>query len=134
LSVGGTAKKNKLTISGIQVRASNGSALPSSGDILRTSANPGTASINGITNNVTSFASLSQVAGAAAKFSFTTAPLTLEAGVTSSTMTVQLLDQFGNAAVAGASGLTVNLSRDPGPGVLRNTTDNATIASATIHC
>src|SRR5205823_7482065 len=40
LSVGGTASVDTLTISGIQVRATNGSALPSSGDILRTSATP----------------------------------------------------------------------------------------------
>src|SRR5207253_2331560 len=103
-SVGGTSNADTLTLSGIRVRATNGSALPSSGNILRTSASPGTATINGITNDVTNFGALSQVAGAAAKFSFTTVPLTIVAGVTSSTMTVQVLDQFGNTAVAGASG------------------------------
>ena len=132
LSVSGTANADTLTISGIQVRATDGSALPSSGDILRTSANPGTATISGITNDVTSFAALSQVAGAAKSFSFTTAPLTIEAGVASGTMTVQLLDQFGNTAVAGASGQTVNLSTTSGTGVFRNTADTATITSLTI--
>src|SRR5205823_9648450 len=67
------------------------------------------------------------------KFSFTTAPLTIEAGVTSSTMTVQIQDQFGNTAVAGASGQTVNLSTTSGlTGVFRNTADTASISSLTI--
>src|SRR5205814_10047751 len=95
-------------------------------------ANPGTATVSGITNDVTSFGALSQVAGAAAKFGFATAPMTIEAGVTSSTMTVQLQDQFGNAVVAGASGQTVNLGSSSGTGVFRNTADTATITSLTI--
>src|SRR5438094_7851241 len=47
-TVSGTGQINRLTLSGIQVRATEGGNLPASGNILRTSANPGTASINGI--------------------------------------------------------------------------------------
>src|SRR5262249_5286955 len=117
---------------GIQVRATDGHALPSSGNILRTSGNPGTATINGITNDVTSFGALSQVVGAAAKFGFTTAAQTIEAGVTSNTMTVQLQDQFGNAVTAGPGGQPVNLSGTSGTVVFRTTGDSATIPSLTI--
>jgi hypothetical protein len=52
-----------LTISRIQVRAIDGAAIPSAVNILRTSGNPGTATITGITNDVTNFGSLSQVVG-----------------------------------------------------------------------
>src|SRR5206468_11310911 len=51
-------------ISGIQVQATEGGNVSASGNILRTSANPGTATIVGITNNITNFASLSQAVGA----------------------------------------------------------------------
>ena len=47
-------------------------------------------------------------------------------------MTVQLLDQFGNAAVAGASGLTVNLSSNSGTGVFRDTADTTNLNSVAI--
>ena len=63
-SVSGTGQINRLTIGGIQVRPTEGGNLPAAGNLLRTSANPGTASINGITNGVTSFGSLSQAVGA----------------------------------------------------------------------
>jgi hypothetical protein len=59
--VGALDKSDKLTISGIQVQATEGGNLPSSGTIFRTG---GTASVVGITNNVTSFGTLSQTLGA----------------------------------------------------------------------
>src|SRR5437667_7357602 len=62
--VSGTGQINRLTITGIQVRATEGGNLPAAGSLLRTSANPGTASINGIANDVTGFGSLSQAVGA----------------------------------------------------------------------
>ena len=53
-----------LTISNIQARATDGGNIPASGNILRSSANPGAAGIAGITNDSTNFASLSQTVGA----------------------------------------------------------------------
>ena len=64
ITVGGTAQLNHLTITGIQVRATDGANIPASGNILRTVGNPGTATITGVTNGSTNFGSLSQVAGA----------------------------------------------------------------------
>src|SRR5206468_4400487 len=62
---------SSLTISGIQVQATEGGALPSAGSIYRATANPGTATLAGIgtTSNTdgsggTSFCSLSQTVGA----------------------------------------------------------------------
>src|SRR5882724_3994672 len=63
ISVGGTASADTLTISGIQMQATEGGAIPFSGTILRTSANPGTATITGIVNDSTPFGSLSQAVG-----------------------------------------------------------------------
>src|ERR1051326_3470310 len=64
ITVSGTGQIKSLTISGIQVRATEGGNLPAAGNILRTTGNPGTATITGITNGSTSFGSLSQAAGA----------------------------------------------------------------------
>src|ERR1043166_193799 len=49
-----------LTISGIRAQATEGGSIPASGNILRTSADPGTATITGITNGSTDFGALSQ--------------------------------------------------------------------------
>jgi len=54
-------RRDTITISNIQVQAITGNILPSAGNILRTSSNPGTANIVGITNDVTNFGSLSQI-------------------------------------------------------------------------
>src|SRR5207248_11369281 len=64
LTASGTGQINNLTISGIQVQATEGGNLPASGAILRTAANPGTATVSGITTDSTSFGSLSQAIGA----------------------------------------------------------------------
>src|ERR1051326_4600596 len=64
LTVSATARLDNLTPSGIQVQAVEGGALPVAGNILRSSANPGTATIVGVTNDATNFGSLSQAAGA----------------------------------------------------------------------
>jgi hypothetical protein len=48
-------RRDTLTISNVQVQAISGNILPSTGNILRTVANPGTATIVGITNNVSKF-------------------------------------------------------------------------------
>jgi hypothetical protein len=53
--------KSIITLSGIQVQSIDGNTTPATGNILRTSGNPGTAVITGITNDVTNFGSLSTV-------------------------------------------------------------------------
>src|SRR5207249_10398530 len=53
LTVGGSPALDTLTISNIQVQAIEGGNLPAAGNILRTTANPGTASITGITPGAT---------------------------------------------------------------------------------
>jgi len=74
-STDGTANKSDvMTISGLQVRAIDGSVIPSSGNIYRTSANPGTGAIVGIVNDSTSFGALSQAIGAKNKLIFTNQP------------------------------------------------------------
>src|SRR5262249_26059401 len=125
------AKTDSLTISGIQVQATDGSALPSTGQIYRKTSNAGTATLSGVTTTATtdrsggtSFHALSQAAGGPKTILFTTAAQTIERTVTSGTMTVELRDQFGNPSTAGA---TVNLATTSGGGVFRNTGDTATI-------
>ena len=67
LTVTGTAQTNTLSIKNLEVRATNGANIPASGNILRTVGTPGTAIINGVTNDVTNFGSLSQTAGVVRK-------------------------------------------------------------------
>ncbi len=55
-------KSDVMTISGIQVRAVDGTIIPANGNIFRTVGNPGTGVIAGITNGATSFGALSQAA------------------------------------------------------------------------
>src|SRR5437867_1588040 len=129
--VGGTAQINHLTISGLQVQATNGAALPSSGNIYRATANPGTASINGITTTSngsgsggSNFGSLSQVAGAVVRLGFTTQPGSATAGAVFGVQpVVQTQDQFGNNSITGL-GATVNVavSLTSGAGPLQGTT------------
>src|SRR5437867_1995947 len=64
ITVGGTSKQDTLTISGIQVQATDGGNIPASGNFFRASGNPGTATIAGIVNDSTSFGALSQTLGA----------------------------------------------------------------------
>ncbi len=52
--------KDKITISGIQAKASNVTPLAASGNILRIVAKPGTAVIAGIVNGTTNFGSFTQ--------------------------------------------------------------------------
>ena len=64
-STNGTPNRiDALTISNLWIQAISGNILPSSGNILRTCANPGTATVVGITCDVTNFWSLSQTYGA----------------------------------------------------------------------
>ncbi len=128
ITVGGTNKTDILTITGVQVQSKNGVAVPNSGDILRTTSNPGTATIAGITNGSTSFGSLSQIVGAAAKLSIATQPSTPDtAGIPFRTQpSIRVLDQFNNLRSA-ANGLAdnttvVTATRSAGSGTLQGTT------------
>ena len=102
LRVDGTSKIDTVTIKGIKVQAINGADLSASGDIVRTSANPGTANIAGITAGATSFGSLSQATGAAKGLLILTQPSsTAVAGVPFAQQPViEIVDQFGNGLSA----------------------------------
>jgi hypothetical protein len=136
-STGGGINVDALTISGLQVRATDGSVLPATGRIYRAAGNAGTATITGIVSGsnadgsgtgVTDFGDLSQVAGAASKPAFTTGAQTLTAGVTSNLMTIQLRDQFGTA-VNWNGVQTVTLSTSSGSGVFRDAADTTTLTT-----
>ena len=64
ITVNAVARLDNLTLGGIQVQATEGGNLPAAGSILRSSVNPGTAVIVGMTNDVTNFGSLSLALGA----------------------------------------------------------------------
>src|SRR6266404_1378155 len=102
LTVAGTSETNSVTISGIKVQATDGAAMPSAGNILRTNANPGTAVIAGIINDTTNFGSLSEVAGAAKALLVQTQPSSIAiAGVALTQQPViKIVDQFGNRLTA----------------------------------
>ena len=127
LTVSGTTKTDILTIIGVAVQATGGATLPATGNILRTSANPGTATISGIINGTTNFGSLSQIAGAAKVLAVATQPsATATAGSTFAQQpAVAVRDQFGNtlnAANGNADNTTVvTAARNAGTGTLQGT-------------
>jgi len=100
---GGGGARSTVTWSGIRVRAANGT-LPSSGNITKS----GTATITG---NPANFGTLTKIAGAINKLAFSSTPVTVKAGATSSSITVQRQDQFGNPVTA-ESTRTVTLASD----------------------
>src|SRR5205085_4711763 len=61
LSVGGVIKSDILTISGLQVQPLDGSLDPNPGYILNLSSRPGTASINGVIPDSTTFGFLNTI-------------------------------------------------------------------------
>jgi len=77
----GINKSDILTISGIEVKASNALPVAASGKILRTVANPGTGSIAGIINGTTNFGTLTQAATMAYSSSSVTQNNTSNVGV-----------------------------------------------------
>ncbi|MDD5569505.1 MAG: hypothetical protein PHG23_03800, partial [Candidatus Pacebacteria bacterium] len=126
-----TNKRDTLTISRLQVCADDGSLLPSAGDILRTSDNPGTGRIDGIIDDKTNFGSLSQVVGAKYKLAFITQP-PATAVVNADFIikpVVAVQDQFGNTVTTDSTSTiarTAVLSTQvcggtPGSGVLTST-------------
>ena len=110
-----------LTISGIQVRATNGAAIPASGSILQTGGTG--AAIVGITLNSTSFGSLSQVVGNATKLAFNTQPVGATYGSNLGTQPViKSQDQFSNLSATGlGASKNVTLTLSAGTGTLSGT-------------
>ena len=94
-----------FTIVGLQVRATNGASLPSSGNITRAG---GTAGVNGITNGTTNLGSLSQTFGAKNKLAFTTQPSATATFATNFTTppVVKVQDQFGNTVTSDTVAVT----------------------------
>src|ERR1043166_5534023 len=103
LTVTATARLDNLTLSGIQVQAVEGGALPVAGNILRSSANPGTATIVGVTNDATNFGSLSQAAGARGLF-------VVRRGQSSTDGSTVAASGVSGAAPNQAAGVAFNLS------------------------
>src|SRR5262249_1822098 len=107
--VGGTAQLNHLTISGLQVQATNGSPFPSAGNIYRATGNPGFATIAGITTTSngdgtggSNFGSLAQVGGTVRRLVFSTQPGSATAGAIFGVQpVVKTQDQFGNNSTNG---------------------------------
>jgi len=64
ITVTASARLDNLTLSGIQVQALEAGNLPPAANIVQSSANPGTATIIGVTNDATNFGSLSLAHGA----------------------------------------------------------------------
>src|SRR5438552_3960098 len=131
MTVSAAAQINSLTISGIQVQATDGAVVPSSGDIFRATGNAGTATVSGITTtaNVTgsggsSFGSLSQTAGAIKKLGFATQPGSATAGAIFGVQpVVKTQDQFGNNSTSGlGASLLVTNTLSAGTGPLQGTT------------
>ncbi len=106
----------------IQVRPTNGTIA--NGNIVRTAGNPGTATIAGVTNDVTNFGSLGMVVGTVAQLGVTTQPATATAGaVFGQQPAVRTEDQFGNASTTGlAANLNVTAAINAGTGPLQGTT------------
>jgi uncharacterized repeat protein (TIGR01451 family) len=102
LTVTGTAQTNSLTLTNIQVQAIEGGALPSSGTMLRTTGNPGTATITGITSGSTTFAALSQAVGALRLFTVLPGQLFTDAGSVAAS-------GISGAALAQTAGTAFNL-------------------------
>jgi hypothetical protein len=97
LNVGTENDRDTLTISGLQVQATDGADISSTGYITRISASPDPdALINGAGIGI-SFATLAQTAGAPKTMEFTQAPANVVVGsVVSPAVTVQFKDSFGH--------------------------------------
>ena len=134
-SVSGIGHDDRMTISGIQVQATDKNNIPGAGNILRTTVNPGTGIIGGITNGTTNFGSLSQAILASASNSTVVAsPTSVTAdGISASTITVTLKDGSGNPV----SGKTISLAKTSGSGTptittIQGVTDASGIATFTV--
>ncbi|MEO8769128.1 MAG: hypothetical protein ABI402_03560 [Ferruginibacter sp.] len=122
-TVKGTTNIDVLNIAGVQVQATNGANVDCQGMIYRSSSNPGTASINGITSG-TSFFTLSQTSGMATRLAFTTRPVASAAGTIFEQQPVIVTqDQFGNPTAKGLQATqNVKIKLSSGTGALIGTT------------
>jgi len=102
----------------LQVRPTNATPL-ATGNITRSSGNPGTAMIAGITADVTNFGTLTMVNGAITRLGITTQPGAATAGAAFGTQpVVRTEDQFGNASTVGLGAslnVTATLTTGTGP-------------------
>ena len=132
-----TSEDDQITISGIQVKATDGSSLPSTGQIYRSSTNAGSLSVSGVTNTSntsgsggTNFGSLSQTAGAGTKLVFSTQPGGGTGGSNLSTQpVVTIQDQFSNTATSATNSITLAIGTNPSSGTLTATTNPLTATS-----
>ena len=122
ITIGGrsNSKIQSFTIIGLQVRSTNGGALPSAGNITRAG---GTATVSGITNSSTNLGSLSQTAGNAIKLAFSTQPIGTTYGSLLGTQpVVKSQDQFSSPSSTGlGASKTVTLTLSSGTGTLQGT-------------
>lgn len=96
-------KSDIITISDIQVQAIDANLVPSIGNILRTSGNPGTASVAGIVNDSTNFGSLSQFAKTNPTLSVTNSPVIYNRSGQTATVTGSVPGVVSNILVGGAT-------------------------------
>ena len=131
LDITGTAVNDIITISGIQVQASNGAAIPSSGQMYNATGNAGTATFAGITSTSntdgsggTDFGDLSQTPGNVSKLAFVTQPGTATVGSPFGQQpAINTEDQFGTFTTNGlAASQNVTISLSSGTGTLSGTT------------
>ncbi|WP_066508234.1 YDG domain-containing protein [Rufibacter sp. DG15C] len=110
----GVNKIDGINIAGLQVKATDGAIVPSTGNI--------TSSITG----TTSLGTLSQGVGTVTKLGFTTQPATSTYGTAiSGVPVIQTQDQYGNPSIIGlASSLNVTLTFSSGNGTLTNNVVN----------
>lgn len=128
--VNGMANMDAMTISGIEVQAADGKAIDLEGSIYRSSANPGTAIINGIISTGmangavgTAFAIMMQTSGMATKLVFAKKPSTSVAGAALEQQPVIITqDQFGNPTSKGLNeNQSVKIRLSSGTGSLNGT-------------
>ncbi|MFT3908130.1 MAG: hypothetical protein QM737_01785 [Ferruginibacter sp.] len=129
-TVNASVSIDALVISGVQVQATDGALINTVGSIYRSSANPGTAMIEGIINTSnengaggTSFCLLSQTAGIATKLAFSTKPVATTAGTAFEQQPVIVTeDQFGNPTSKGLNEIqNVKIKLSSGTGSLSGT-------------
>jgi hypothetical protein len=77
-----------------------------------------TQTINALTDNIFGFTTVKTVAGAATSLSFTQQPTAGTAGTTMSTVTVTLLDSYGNVATGSTNPVSLSIAAGPSGAML----------------
>ncbi len=128
--VKGTTSIDIMTISGIEIKATDGAMVPCLGQIYVSATNPGTAKLPGLkmTKNTdgqsaTNFGIMSQTTGNAITLAFATRPDSSIAGIAFEKQPVIFTqDQFGNATINGLAEVqNVKISLSAGTGTLSGT-------------